>query len=261
MATTAGASEGSAPFLGMPLEIHTKILEQLDTVESLSSAVLSCRRLHDAYKVAPSSIATEVLINHFDEDTLPEAIAALEASKMQAPLTPADYYDFVARHFTERAIEIEFSVKGIAEAAAFVKLQGVVFRFSAKLMDVGQTFYFPTTKLPFTATEKARTRQAFYRVEIFICLFRRSPASNYGTNNVTDTWARMNEFWRRFSPWENEQLACVQDFLFRATKASKSIPSWMSLTGYSFDTDDIHQLSMKLLNTMCCGEPCEVWAF
>ena len=60
---------------------------------------------------------------------------------------------------------------------------------------------------PLSDTETARIIGAFYRFEIYCNLFRKSDKKQYSLDDKT----RM--FFKGFSPWENEQLACVENYL------------------------------------------------
>src|SRR5262245_50545613 len=57
--------------------------------------------------------------------------------------------------------------------------------------------------------EYTRFCRAFYRVELFYTLFRRQEESDLGM----DILSEIQDFLSRHPPWENEQLACVHDFL------------------------------------------------
>ncbi|KAH8582380.1 hypothetical protein B0O99DRAFT_603455 [Bisporella sp. PMI_857] len=60
-----------------------------------------------------------------------------------------------------------------------------------------------------TQGETARIKRALYRFEIFCNVFRRTRPRV----PVPDEY--LDHFCCRFSPWENEQMGCIQDFLFR----------------------------------------------
>jgi hypothetical protein len=61
-------------------------------------------------------------------------------------------------------------------------------------------------------TEYTRFCRAFYRVDLFYTVF-----GTPGFQEAADHW-----FLRRLSPWENEQLGCVYDYLEAKFREGKS---------------------------------------
>ncbi|KAM5349457.1 hypothetical protein ACJ41O_005962 [Fusarium nematophilum] len=201
----------------LPLEISKLILSELDDFSSLPSSILSCHALHSAFTSDPSGIATQVLVNQVGIYILPEAIAAFESSRLRPQSKVQDALDLTAQHFDARATPSISATP--AEAASFAQLD-VYVRNLARLFandclaksptpegeggDAG-----PSSSPAPTPTETDRIRRALYRFEAFCNLCRRVRPSVPIPNE------RLDEFCKRFSPCENEQLACIQDFLFR----------------------------------------------
>lgn len=68
--------------------------------------------------------------------------------------------------------------------------------------------YLGQDGLMLSSTERQRVHRAFYRVELFFHVFRYiQPGMDHFPTEDSVLFAR------RHYPWENEQLACVHDFL------------------------------------------------
>ncbi len=215
MAADIGSS--GQPLERLSIELHRLILLELDDIGSLGCAILSCHALHSAFSINPGVIATQVLVNQVGCDVLPEAIAAFESSRAGAEKD--DFVGFMAQHVYRRSV---CSISATpAEAASFAKLD-VCSRQLVHMFANDCLAEVPTPKaeedvadqssdvsLAPTPSERARIRRALYRFETFCNIARRIlPGVFY-----PDT--RLDSFCSRFSPWENEQVGCIQDFLFR----------------------------------------------
>lgn len=215
----------SASLGRLPVEIKRLILSELDDFDSLKSATLSGRALHSAFT---SGIASQVLSNQIGVQVLPEAVASIEASRLPPKRTAQELSDFLEQHFHAR--EGKTVSLTVAQATSFAKLDDCVgklaFMFAKECLarvpvPKPQNPAFDSlaafSTLTPTATETARIRRALYRFEAFSKVFRK-----HRTFRIPDKC--LDDFWRRFSNWENEQLACIQDFLYRLASPGKPAP-------------------------------------
>lgn len=203
----------------LPDEILVSILSRLPNVDCLKkAAVLSPTWL----RCAPSA-CRQVLINEIGPRVLPDAIAALEASKCNAkdshrvieysnkylktrPLVPAtislkdgaalaelhrsvshlasEFHDFALRHLTKEQNELAYDHR-----------------------DWPQPNSIDGEPSP---AETARLHRALYRFDIYCSLFKDPEVIRFNLDAVDFQRAH---FFNHLSPWETEQLVTMQDYL------------------------------------------------
>lgn len=75
----------------------------------------------------------------------------------------------------------------------------------------------PTSPSP---SERHRIEGTFYRFELYCNLFRQERSR---VDNYFESEEQRDIFFERFSPWENEQLACVHDYLMHKITPGTSV--------------------------------------
>jgi len=201
------------------------ILFALSDVPTLKSTVLTCSAFYSAFSIAQVSITTHVLTNQVGMDVLPEAIVTLESQT--APWTKQSVHAFCQKHLRSRSTPPQDQSWTLSKALPV----GILHRCVQTLADlfVSQALSQPSgpgkldhvPSYPLSHMELARIQRAFYRFEMFCNLFGNGVDKDYsGYRDV-----RM--FLRRFSSWENEQLACVHDFLMRLISPGRQITEFL----------------------------------
>jgi len=195
----------------LPVELKQNLLSALTDASSLRSAALSCPSMYYAFVNAEELIISQVVKNQIDADVLPEAVVALESSRLQ-PWTRHGVMDFIRHHLHARTCLPRSWT--LSEALALGRLHSGVERFAAEFMAemLNSSSAFAYIDAPpgwsVSKNEMIRVQRAFYRFEVYCNLFREpmkfEPIETEGL------------FLCKFSYWENEQLACVHDYLFRA---------------------------------------------
>ncbi|KAH8883481.1 hypothetical protein GQ53DRAFT_811480 [Thozetella sp. PMI_491] len=200
----------------LPPELQVLILSKLDDFGSLASAIFTCRNLYSAFSISPETTATQILVNQVGLDILPEAVAAFVSRSLPSQ-PPEASYEFFSKYLGMRCTNAtNFAV---ADCARFSKLHACVEKLarmfaddcSAKLRQMtadGQGAQSITTAAP-TGSEMDRFKRVLYRFEIFCNVFRCGPTGE----PISDV--ELNRFCICFAPWENEQLGCALEFLFR----------------------------------------------
>jgi hypothetical protein len=199
-------SEASrSPLEQLPLEAKQAILSALTDLTTLKATALTCSSLYSAFKNAEELIITQVLLNEVGIDVLPEAIIA-HASK-----TGAKPEAFTSEHLQTRnplrKVRWKFS-----EALPLSNSAKYVNYFACDFAKSGLATKLDVSALDPSREELDRIKRAFYRFEIYSNIFpsmgppeqRLPPIQNMAPAT----------FFENFSPWENEQLACVHDYLF-----------------------------------------------
>ena len=207
-------------FEQLPVETKQAIFSSLTDIASLRAAVLTCSSLYHAFKNAEDLITASVMLNEIDIDVLPEAfiahasetwtqntLFAAEHLQSRQPVSPKARFKISELiHLGKTAQYVNYFAKDFAEKALLEMVIAV--RMGNQYQKFGDG---PSSRVA-SREEMNRIKRALYMFEIHcnICssLSQSQPvqAQFHGAPAVI--------FCRRFSPWENEQLASVYDYLF-----------------------------------------------
>ena len=216
----------------LPPEVNQGILSLLPNVASVNSAVLTCTSLYQAFRNSEWIILTKVLKQLIHPDTAFEAFLASRASILDRefkassdPWNTEKAREVLRLYDGERSSSLIFQWT-LRDALALSKLHEHAcffagdFASSALSIDLKGASLSGDEMRP-SASEMHRIQRTFYRFEIYCNLFRvRERRGCYGPRILLKPEQRIIPtdqqmmFFRRFPPWENEQLACVRDFLF-----------------------------------------------
>ena len=148
----------------------------------------------------------EVLLNEIDIDILPEAIIAHKSKTWTRPPV------FAAEHLQSRQPICPKKRWKISELLPLSKTAKNINYFTHDF--ASQTLAArPSISVPLSREELNRIKRAFYRFEIYGNIFTSlSPPTQTFQGQVHE--GPVTIFFACFSPWENEQLASVHDYLF-----------------------------------------------
>jgi hypothetical protein len=198
----------------LPLILKQEVMCALHDAPSLRSTALCCSAFYNAFVSAEGLITANVIRNQIKGDLMPEAAAALESSRLE-PWTRQRILGFMDQHFYSRRPPANRWTA--PEAFAIGKLHSCVEKFTADFVAemLRKTSALgcaddPPPSWPASRAETDRIQRAFYRFEVYCNLFRDRKQTLFKHHERGDL------FFSKFAPWENEQLACVHDFLFRA---------------------------------------------
>ena len=190
----------------LPLEAKQSILSSLTNIASLKATALTCSSLYQAFKSAEELIITEVFLNEIDIDVLPEAIIAHKSETWTRPPV------FAAEHLQSRQPISSKKRLNIPELLPLSKTAKHIDYFAHDFASQALAARPPISAPP-SREELNRIKRAFYRFEIYGNMFTSlSPPTQMFEVQVHVAPAAI--FFACFSPWENEQLACVHDYLF-----------------------------------------------
>jgi hypothetical protein len=197
----------------LPVEARQAIMCAITTIESLRSMALACSSSFHAFKDAELLITTQVLLKEVGLDVLPEAIAALESSRTDS-WSRQKAADFISRHLRNRKIPpLSWT---LSDALSMSKLYHHVRFFATDFATKTlASVPFEREAAPPSQAEIARIERAFYRYEIYCNVFRDYKHPLYSLEEQKE------KVFSNFSPWENEQLACIHDYLFRLISPGK----------------------------------------
>ncbi|KAJ6024278.1 hypothetical protein N7540_005075 [Penicillium herquei] len=197
----------------IPVELRSAILRQLPTVQDLLSAIQSNKSLYEAFQ-EDSTTVSHVLQKQIDTRLFPYVASFLELDK--APQIPRQY-KYVAP-ILEKCFLVAISPNNetlahitLCEALHVMQLHNTVQRFARKYATqvielLENEGLFHTSACSLTPSENYRMERSFYIFEVYCTLFGRS-------RTPLPLDYQLDAFFKRFAPWENEQLACVHDFL------------------------------------------------
>ncbi|PVH92818.1 hypothetical protein DM02DRAFT_619692 [Periconia macrospinosa] len=199
----------------LPMELQQNIFLHLHRTDDISAAALTCRSLLLAFLDAKSVIENKVLRNEIRRDVLPKALAVLKSARMlrQSQRSVLSIQEFLEENFTFRT-EPHWQLPS-TDVYALSRLNGIITRFARRYISYAlkesPRRQEDVERRP-SKDEVARVHRAFYRFELWCNLFK-----THKTNEtILEPDQQREVFFDRFSPWENEQLACIYDYLARA---------------------------------------------
>ncbi len=197
----------------LPTEIRQAIMSSFTDIASVQKAALSCSTLYYSFKGAESEILARVLSNQVGIDVLPEATATLKSSHLRL----SELEGFTSQYLRQRQpppLSWTF-----ADARLISKIHDYVDFFTRDYVKkaLSDRLYEPSAKA--TPTEINRIQRAFYRFQIYCNMF--GPFQNTRNFRVEE---QQPLFFTHFSVWENEQLACIHEYLIRVVIPGQSLP-------------------------------------
>ncbi|ROW13753.1 hypothetical protein VPNG_03497 [Cytospora leucostoma] len=214
-------------FLQMPLHLITLVLVELDCIQSLGSAILSHSSVYAAFKEYPKTVIYRILLKQIPRELRSYAIIAHNTS-WGGHRSPHELRRYI-RHALRctrglstdeadlclwRSLErLHFSP---AVASSLSKTHMLVEHFTqrylADTLPIAARDLFrgweksPTNARRPSDDEVYRVRRALYRFQIYCNLVCIEHKDKQYRNLV-------RPFFIRWSPWVNEQLACIHDYL------------------------------------------------
>ena len=221
-------TQSSCFLLALPTEIQLMILRALPDVPTLRALILTNSQLYQCFISQASSISLEVLSNEIPYTVLPEAIVAWNSSKIEPwsmSRVKGILYDYHAlRNRDEAQPIIPLCQSWTFPDALEVSELYQCCRFFASdmltsiLLSMDSVFGFPTSDYPYlpSSREARRLERTFLRFELYCNLFRKRYALTRGYTPPQFSGTEQHDiYFRHYAAWENEQLACVHDYLFR----------------------------------------------
>jgi len=218
----------SHPFLSLSLELKHAIFGSLPDVRSLFSVILTCRSFYHAFLGAPSLLLKIILQRQIAPEVAFDALVAFEASKLgpsQAKWSKRQVKEILALYTGNRSC-LWSRQWDLQNALEFSRLRDIVKFFATGFVTTALSRH-PTGLLDPPATtlrdvspaELHRIQRTIYRFDLYCNLFKKKSPTR-PTKGAKLVWAvpftlqeQQAFFFERFSVWENEQLACVHDFL------------------------------------------------
>jgi hypothetical protein len=205
----------SAPLTRLPTELVASCLKRLDSLRWFSSALVSHRLFHVAYTEQPS-IVVGILKNQIPSALLPFALAVHNVSQLRdwEPSSACALLDDLYSTSLPEAL-VRISRLKLSDAVRISQMHSIVQGFCDKFAASAFKELYGTDaaheRLVLSSDENFRIMRALYRAELYWGLFARESNTKFHSSVAI----MKNGFFDRHSPWANEQLACVHDFLER----------------------------------------------
>jgi hypothetical protein len=190
----------------------------IDNVPDLASIILTCKAIYTAFVSADQLILKQVLTNEIGSEVLPEAL--LTALISRRVLVSGDVLDEHGNCLLENGRNIELKGQSnlrICDALFLSKLHSQVVYFTDDFISKALASRIFTKDIsmtikqrPASDKEKWRIQRTFYRFQFF-CYVVHKKQTLFRFNSPSD---QNRIFFNYFSVWENEQLACVYEYIF-----------------------------------------------
>ncbi|KAI0544287.1 hypothetical protein F4679DRAFT_589652 [Xylaria curta] len=245
----------------LPCEVIIAVFKQLNRIRFLLSCLLTCRHFYYSYKANPR-LAIEIIKQQVGPALLTYSIAAQEASRSPSPHVRLSATKLLETLRNKPDILIDrlrdYPLVALVQLGHMHDLvEKYANEFAAEAWRyTNEPLLQPSDRFPFSdrlslsPTEQFRFYRAFYRVELYFRLFRDD-----------NTRTLIDQFFSGHSPWENEQLACINKYLCQ--KYYPELISWKTWsesiglthsaphgTWYSLRTDYWVSKGLDLINQL-----------
>jgi hypothetical protein len=207
----------------LPREINNLIMCNLSDIQSLKAVILSHSFFYRLFLEGRNSIIHQIVSRTIPSGLLFHAVIILESSRLQ-PWARGKVKHLLHLYHHKRDILLSRQWT-ISDALALCQFHHHVSFFASNfaMSALSKLPPNPDAKEPSltpSMTEWSRIYRNFYRFELYCNLFR-----PYGGKKEPQPRLSAEEqrelFFDLYSPWENEQLACVHDFLWRSLSTRK----------------------------------------
>ena len=229
--TASDAHRSSNPFDTLPPELKQEIISLLPNVSSVKSAMMTCASLYHAFHDAEPLILTRVLQKQIHPDIAFEALLSYKTwlldqtfKALDEPWDTDAVRDVLRSYNGNRSPSLRS--EWVLRNALFLsnlheQVEFFSQRFASSALSIDLTGApFSSYEAQPSAGEIHRIQRTFYRFEIYCNLFRlHERKGRYGPRNLLRPSQRIcpreqqRILFEQFPPWENEQLACIRDYL------------------------------------------------
>lgn len=245
-----------ASITSLPLHLVADILRLLDNIQLLPPVVLSHRIFYSALLDTPS-LPLDILRSQIPENLLPFAVAAYTSQKSVRDLNGLDAEAFLTKCYDSPLQSIDGGLLHLSLGQAIQ-----VGRIDDALSELREEFTLCSLRRLYGVNsdesisddqglspgEEYRISRALYRFQIYRNLFLDKEVldkeqdlfpSGYGDDDYQDEEEEDTKpdkkqkklFFDRHSPWVNEQLACVYDYLETRLTGGASLDSLVRING------------------------------
>ena len=197
----------------LPPELAHLILCQVPDAPTLRNLLLTAPSFYHSFFATPGLILKAVLINESGLRLLPDALATSQASHLSEAGFDNSREELLSAMQNVPQIPEAWSM---ADSLALSKIHSHVDYFASKFASnftQPPEEVIPIDEEPATPTEMQRIRTALFRFELFCNLYRKSPNLPEWKQKRPSWSERKKSFLDKFSPWENEQMFTMYEYL------------------------------------------------
>lgn len=201
------------PFLSLAPELKQAIFSALPNASTLRSLVLTCSSFYRTFLDAETLIIKSILHTQIGSYLICDAIIVFESRTLEPydNLTAIELLSSYAKKDLSRLSQTwklrdALTIGGLHDDIEFFSRN-----FASSTLSIN-----PVTGLDepspalLSSSESNRIKRTFYRYELFGNIFRQLDAIE---NVLVAPESPQGMFFSICAPWENEQLACVRDYL------------------------------------------------
>ena len=200
----------------LPPELAPIILCQAPDAPTLRSLILCAPSFYHGYRATSKVILEAVLNNEYGSRLLPEALATQLSSRLPQEGFDSARNDFLTNLQNKPQMPVDWT---LTDSLALSKLHGDVDFFASEFAAHWNEHVdeaVPVDTEPVTRTEMERIRRALFRFELYCNNFPKS-LDRPGPDE------RKELFLDQFSPWENEQLVTMYEYLLQTMSIGQSV--------------------------------------
>ncbi|CAD6571721.1 MAG: hypothetical protein ASARMPRED_004764 [Alectoria sarmentosa] len=203
------------PFLSLPPELKQAIFSALPDARTVRSLILTCSLLYRTFLDSESRIVESILHTRIGPDLMYDAIIVFQSTTLEPYSNDAAIE--LLRLYTTQDLTCLSQIWKLRDALAIDGLFDNIEFFtrgfaSSALSSNPVTGLDETSPSPLSILESNRIKRTFYRYELFCNISRERERTR---RIQADPWKPQTIFFSICAPWENEQLACVRDYLFK----------------------------------------------
>lgn len=223
------------PLEKVPFNIVIKILRHLDNNQDLERAILSHPIFEIAFHQSPRAISQSIVINKLPDGILPFALAVLvsarispnESGRLRRLLAEFELGITQPGFAAKSLASMEFGIPDyVLLEKAHNAVQSLSLRFAKEASIILGSGPGTEPYVNISKGETFRLHRAFYRYQFMVNLFFIIPSPSWSVPEQ-ERYEISRAFFLSFSPWVNEQLLCVYQFLeCKVTKGTDTLSTF-----------------------------------
>jgi hypothetical protein len=222
----------------LPPELIQVVLSELPDIASLESAVLTGPHLYYAFMDAEAQITKKVFLQQIPAELLHDTLAA-EVSSREETWRREKADDFLSQYFARDQQPFRSSLQWkLSQVLSLARLYNIINFFTTDLVSpiltqnpLSGDKEVTSSWQPLSQSERNRIQCNFYRFQIYCNLFRDKKNGPFHSDDD-----QRDNYFAHFAPWENEQLACINDYLLRIiTPGLRLSPKLCIMTHSNFE--------------------------
>lgn len=198
--------------LELPCELVASVFRQLNDVQHILPMRLACRHFNDSF-MQHTSLQLEMLRREIQPDLIPHAVASLLC--LQGATSRPEWFERFKSFFDDlyhdpARLEAQLQALSFAELAKLSQRHRIIVRLAKMFAAAAWAKMEKQDPLDLSIAEEVRFCRAFYRFEL-LCSYLL--AHEAGTSATVVMNLAKSQILSRNSPWANEQIGCIHDFL------------------------------------------------